>query len=155
MARTEQLIQRIQNACDRFSFPILPRVHGTPFIHNAKILLFDVINSRKPECVCKNQNGSKTAIRNFKLNKKYIFFYTLTNYGQHSRSKTHQLHPLLSPYVYLSVVCRLFLFQLMFSIFIFFIINFSYLALCCFMCGLLFMRLVFISMLTIVGIIMV
>lgn len=61
LARTERLIQRVQNACARFCFKIPPRSHVTPFINQHSILkmksrrklhlaclLFGVIKYKEP-----------------------------------------------------------------------------------------------------------
>lgn len=62
LARTEQLLQRVQNACARFCFNIPARNHVTPFINDANLmkmnarrqlhlatLLFGIIKEKKPE----------------------------------------------------------------------------------------------------------
>lgn len=36
--KTENLVQRVQNACARFCFPIPPRTHVTPFLNNSNLL---------------------------------------------------------------------------------------------------------------------
>lgn len=41
LARTRQLIQRVQNSCARFCFPIPPRTHVTPYLNDAKMLKMD------------------------------------------------------------------------------------------------------------------
>lgn len=38
LAHTQQLVQRVQNACARFCFAIPPRTHVTPYLNNANIL---------------------------------------------------------------------------------------------------------------------
>uniref|UniRef100_A0A2A4KAV4 Reverse transcriptase domain-containing protein n=1 Tax=Heliothis virescens TaxID=7102 RepID=A0A2A4KAV4_HELVI len=66
LARTERLIQRVQNACARFCFKIPPRSHVTPFINQHSILkmksrrklhlaclLFGVIKYQEPSYLYK------------------------------------------------------------------------------------------------------
>ncbi|KPJ06072.1 putative RNA-directed DNA polymerase from transposon BS [Papilio machaon] len=61
-ARTEKLIQRVQNACARFCFSIPPRNHVTPFLNEHNMLkityrrklhlaclLFEIINTEAPK----------------------------------------------------------------------------------------------------------
>uniref|UniRef100_A0A1E1WD62 Uncharacterized protein n=1 Tax=Pectinophora gossypiella TaxID=13191 RepID=A0A1E1WD62_PECGO len=38
LARSQKLVQRVQNACARFCFKIPPRTHVTPYINKARIL---------------------------------------------------------------------------------------------------------------------
>ena len=38
LARTQRLVQRVQNACARYCFRVPPRTHVTPFLNNAGIL---------------------------------------------------------------------------------------------------------------------
>lgn len=62
LQRSQRLIQRVQNACARYSFNIIPRCHVTPFLNSSNILnmknrqklfmacfLFDLINSKNPD----------------------------------------------------------------------------------------------------------
>lgn len=61
LARTEKMVQRIQNACARFCFKIPPRTHVTPFLnaagilrmtlrreHHLATLLFETIKTGRP-----------------------------------------------------------------------------------------------------------
>lgn len=61
LSRTKRVIQRLQNACTRFCFPIPPRSHITPYLNMNKLLnmdgrrtlhfatlLFGICNSKKP-----------------------------------------------------------------------------------------------------------
>lgn len=61
LARTKNLIQRVQNACIRYCFKIPPRAHVSPYLNNARImrmkyrrqlhfatLLFGVIKNKTP-----------------------------------------------------------------------------------------------------------
>lgn len=61
LARTERLVQRVQNACARFCFRIPPRTHVTPFLNSSHLLkmkarvklhlatlLFGIVNNKVP-----------------------------------------------------------------------------------------------------------
>lgn len=76
LARTKKMIQRIQNACARFCFPIARRAHITPFLEQNNLLnmtarrnlhfaslLFGVIHSKKPSYLYDKLNFSKRNIR--------------------------------------------------------------------------------------------
>lgn len=71
LARSQRLIQRVQNACARFCFHIPPRAHVTPFLNNANILkmaarqelmfaclLFDTIQTKTPSYLFKKLRWS-------------------------------------------------------------------------------------------------
>lgn len=62
LARSERLIQRVQNACTRFCYNVPPRTHITPFLNDAKqlkmaarrelhfaVMLFGIIKNKQPE----------------------------------------------------------------------------------------------------------
>lgn len=61
LARSRALIQRVQNACVRFCFPVPPRSHVTPYLNDSSMLkmearrslhfaalLFGVVHNRQP-----------------------------------------------------------------------------------------------------------
>lgn len=73
LARTHRLLQRVQNACARFSFSIPPRCHVTPFLNKSEMLamdarlklhlaglLFDVVQSQTPDYLYEKLTWSST-----------------------------------------------------------------------------------------------
>lgn len=76
LARTKKVIQRVQNACARFCFPIPPRSHITPYLNNNKLLnmdarrrlhfatlLFGIIKFKQPKYLFEKLTISKRPIR--------------------------------------------------------------------------------------------
>lgn len=73
LARTQKLIQRVQNACARFCFNIAPRAHVTPYLNNSNLLklqarrqlhfatlLFKIIKTRSPDYLYTKLDWSST-----------------------------------------------------------------------------------------------
>lgn len=76
LARTKKLIQRVQNACARFCFPIPRRAHVSPYINRSGLLnmdsrykyhfaslLFGIIKHRKPCYLFEKLNFSQRPVR--------------------------------------------------------------------------------------------
>lgn len=76
LARTKKLIQRIQNACTRFCFPIPRRSHVTPYLNEKGFLnmsarrslhfatlLFGIVTDRKPLYLYEKLNFSDRLVR--------------------------------------------------------------------------------------------
>lgn len=79
LGRSKKLVQRVQNACIRFCFKVLPRSHITPHLNAAGLLnmparrrlhlatlLFGVVNSETPSYLYKKLEWSGS-VRRFKL----------------------------------------------------------------------------------------